>query len=451
MSTKNAEHPNISISYQGKIVPINPCNDCTTEQKCRGPTGPKGPKGCKGPTGPPGLEIIPTQFDTDISFNKNIYVNQSAIVNGHSIFTTVSADDISTNDIVVHNHLFVENTSKMINDVSMNKNLYVNENAFVDGSIYVGDSNNANSNVYIEGKTVTQIIDDKFNNLIGAAPAAFDTLEEIAKKLEDVDDINALINEKANKKDPTFNGIVNFTNANTVGITSLDTVTQGTWNASKIGAEYVKTTDITSLGTVTQGTWNASTISAEYIETGIKKNKILQFSNNQLDSSHNEIVVIDNSGTEVGIKSTKDPIIDGIVSLNKIRESITIVTPQNNNIFVLDYMSSSSYFLKPDNTTNPIELNIDRLPSIGDPGKTYMFTIIIDAQSLSTNNYVNTLKIKTSTDTSFTDVQILYNTDISNIENEVENGILILQQFVYMYLDGFHRAFTSVSKYNSLP
>ena len=82
--------------------------------------------------------------------------------------------------------------------------------------------------------TKTYTIDEvngKFSELIGSAPAALDTLVEIAKAVNNDDQFTVTVNKSINAKapiaDPTFTGTATFANVKgiTQGMVGLDKVT----------------------------------------------------------------------------------------------------------------------------------------------------------------------------------------------------------------------------------
>jgi len=137
------------------------------------------------------------------------------------------------------------------------------------------DLSNLPSIPSIAGLATQAYVDTHISDLIASAPAALDTLNELAAALgNDVNFSTTIINAIAGKQSTLVSG----TNIKTVAGTSLLGSGDLAITKSNVGLSLVENTalstwvgssNLSTLGTITTGTWNSTLIAGQYGGTGV--------------------------------------------------------------------------------------------------------------------------------------------------------------------------------------
>lgn len=119
----------------------------------------------------------------------------------------------------------------------------------------------------------TAFVRTEISNLVASAPAALDTLDELAAALGDDANFATTITTSLSGKEPAITAGTTSQywrgdktwqtlDKSAVGLSNVENTTLSTWSGSS---------NITTVGTVGSGTWQGSTISETYIDSSIAR------------------------------------------------------------------------------------------------------------------------------------------------------------------------------------
>lgn len=220
----------------------------------------------------------------------------------------------------------------------------------------------------------TAFVRTEVSNLVASAPTALDTLNELATALGNDASFSTTITNSLAGKEPTITAGTTgqywrgdkswqTLDKSAVGLSNVENTALSTWTGSA---------NLTTLGTVTGGTWNGSSISATYIDSAIARLA---------------------SPTFTGIANFASINVSGMLDAQEIRESVVDVS-LSSNVGTLNWTDGNIYYISVSPTGN-MTLNVTNVPT--DISK--MMTINIFVTQGATGYIPSTFQIDGSSQT----------------------------------------------------
>lgn len=177
-----------------------------------------------------------------------------------------------TGNVVVKSHLVpsLNNTFDLGTNDTRFKDLYLTGNTIYLGSATIGATNTVidlPSGSTIGGTSITGYVDTAISNLINAAPAALDTLNELASALGNDENFSTTVTNslalKAPLNNPTFTGTVSGISKSMVGLSNVTNESKATMftNPTFTGITSAAELTLTTPLAITQGGTGANSAS----------------------------------------------------------------------------------------------------------------------------------------------------------------------------------------------
>ena len=134
---------------------------------------------------------------------------------------------------------------------------------------------------------------------------------------------------------------------------------------------------------------------------------------------------------------------------NNISERVKQTSNVSQNVYDIDYNDGASFYLSNYDANSNITLKINNFPSINDANRSYIVSSIMKGSS-STYSYVNNVLLSDNS-TNHVSFTPKFASDTSDIETQVSamtSNDFIMQQFVYLYLDGSGNVLSNISTFN---
>jgi hypothetical protein len=134
---------------------------------------------------------------------------------------------------------------------------------------------------------------------------------------------------------------------------------------------------------------------------------------------------------------------------NNISERIKQTADVSQNVYNIDYNDGASFYLSTYDISSNITLKVNNFPSINDPNRSYIVSSIMKGAS-STYSYVNNVLLSDNS-TNHIAFTPKFTSETSDIETQVSamtTNDFIMQQFVYLYLDGSGNVLSNISTFN---
>lgn len=238
----------------------------------------------------------------------------------------------------------------------------------------------------------TEFVKTEINNLIDAAPASLDTLNELAAALNDDANFATTVTTALSGKEPTITSGTTSQywrgdkswqtlDKSAVGLGNVENTALSTWSGSS---------NITTLGTISSGVWQGTVIGASYIDSSIARLASPSFTG----TTNSERLSVDSTAfidtTTTTVSSTSATEIDSFVQSEFSSCEYLIQIKQGSKVTVLKALMTSvdldivQYGIVESGGNIPYTITTDSfIPGGGGSVASKLFITITDANSTS--------------------------------------------------------------------